>query len=341
MYIPANVEYLHQKMSGTVYLGDSLEVLRSLPDESVDLIYVDPPFGTQAIQRLKTLRSTKAAKGTTGFGGHKYSHTVLSDMAFSDIHDDFIKDFLAPNLTEAYRVLKKTGTLYLHLDWHHSHYAKVFLDTLFGRECFLNHIVWCYNWGGRGKRCWPKKHDDILVYVKSEGDHVFNWDAIDKIPYKAPELQKDEARAAAGQVPPDWWDMQIIGTGSSERTGYPTQKPLKLVERIIRASSNPGDVVLDFCAGSGTTCVAAHRLDRNFIGVDCSEEAHTVMRERFTAHGINDVEWKTHSTQNEAQETNENAQDACSLAGQEHEWEAGSVPFTYQCRNCDMTMSSE
>lgn len=358
-------------MPGKVVLGDCLKVLKTLPDESVDLIYVDPPFGTQAVQRLRSMKSTRTSVGNVGFGGNRYSHTVVSDIAFKDIHDNFINDFLAPCLVEARRVLKRTGTLYLHMDWHHSHYAKVFLDTLFGRECFLNNIVWCYNWGGRGKRCWPKKHDDILVYVKTEGEHVFNWDDIDRIPYKAPELQKDQARAEAGQVPPDWWEMQIIGTASSERTGYPTQKPLRLVERIIRASSNPGDTVLDFCAGSGTTMIASHRLGRNFIGVDCSEEAHSVMKERFERAGMTDVSFEQYVEPTESVELTQSKPcritcDTCegdgwikllrrdskdpvtlvcpepgcdcgslSPTGQAHEWIKDDETGELRCRNCE------
>lgn len=268
-------------MNGTVYHGDCLGVLQQLASESVHLIYVDPPFGTQTVQRMKSFKSTQSAEGTTGFGGRKYTHVPVSDMAYSDVHSDYIQDFLAPLLVESKRVLTKNGTLYLHMDWHEVHYAKVYLDTLFGRDCFLNSIVWSYNWGGRGRSRFPRKHDDILVYVKDPEDYVFNWDDIDRVPYKAPELQKDPARAVRGQVPTDVWEMQIIGTGSRERTRYPTQKPVKLVERIIRASSNPGDVVLDFCCGSGTTCVAAHRLQRDWIGVDNSMTAIDVMRQRF------------------------------------------------------------
>jgi site-specific DNA-methyltransferase (adenine-specific) len=237
--------------------------------------------------------SLKSSEGSTGFGGNKYSHTIVSEMAFSDVHDDFLKDFLFPSLVEAFRVLKKTGTLYLHLDWRYSHYAKVFLDSLMGKESFLNSLIWCYNWGGRGKKCWPKKHDDILVYVKNPNDYTFNWDDIDRIPYKAPELQKDPARAARGQVPPDWWDLQIIGTSSNERVGYPTQKPLKLVERIIKASSNKNDVVLDYCAGSGTTLIAAAKLERSYVGIDISETSHRVIKERFQQYGLPEPTFKT------------------------------------------------
>lgn len=280
-------------MPGTIYFGDCLEVLKHVPSESVQLIYVDVPFGTQSVQRLQTKQSFPSALGSQGFGGRRYAHQVVSDMAYTDVYDNYINDFIGPALTEARRVLKRTGTLYLHCDWRNVHYVKVFLDGLFGRDCFLNHIIWSFNYGGRGKRCFPRKHNDILVYTKEADAHVFNWDDIDKVPYKAPGLQKDPARAAAGQVPTDVWEMTIVPTNSKERTGYPTQKPLRLVERAIRASSNPGDTVMDFCAGSGTTCVAAHRLGREFVGIDNSESAIEVMKKRFEQEGISDVQFIT------------------------------------------------
>jgi site-specific DNA-methyltransferase (adenine-specific) len=276
-------------MSGTIHLNDSLTVLQGMPDESVSLVYVDPPFGTQHIQRLRSLSSTQASTGTAGFGGRKYTHVQVSDMAYSDVHVDYIHDFLAPLLVETKRVLTKNGTLYLHMDWREVHYAKCYLDTLFGRDNLLNCLVWSYNWGGRGRNRFPRKHDDILVYVKDPKNYVFNWDDIDRIPYGSPELQKDPARAARGQVPTDVWCMQIIGTGSRERTGYPTQKPIRLVERIIKASSNPGDTVLDFCAGSGTTGVAAHNLGRNFVLIDNNSTAIDVMKKRFGELNITNV----------------------------------------------------
>ena len=274
-----------------IYHGDCLEALKLIEDESVQLVYVDVPFGTQNIQRLQSKESFASASGSVGFGGKRYEHKVVSDIAYSDVFDDYINDFIAPCMQEVKRVLKRTGTLYLHCDWRYVHYIKVYLDGVFGRENFMNHVIWSFNYGGRGKRKWPAKHNDILVYSKEENEQVFNWDDIDKIPYKAPSLQKDPARAAAGQVPTDVWEMTIVPTNSKERTGYPTQKPLKLVERVLRASSNLGDTVLDFCVGSGTTCVAAARLDRGFIGIDKSETAMHVMHNRFKTVGIEGVEW--------------------------------------------------
>lgn len=274
-----------------IYHGDCVDALKLIESESVQLVYVDVPFGTQNVQRLQSKESFASSSGSVGFGGKKYEHRVVSDISYSDVFDDYINDFIAPCMHEVKRVLKRTGTLYLHCDWRYVHYVKVYLDGLFGRENFMNHVIWSFNYGGRGKRKWPAKHNDILVYSREENEQVFNWDDIDKIPYKAPGLQKDPVRAAAGQVPTDVWEMTIVPTNSKERTGYPTQKPLKLVERVIRASSNPGDVVLDFCVGSGTTCVAAARLDRSFIGIDKSATSMSVMRDRFKTVGIESVEW--------------------------------------------------
>lgn len=274
-----------------VYFGDCLNVLKNIEDESIQLVYVDVPFGTGDIQRLQSKESVSTGSGSAGFCGVRHEHAVVSDFSYSDIFDDYINDFIVPVMQETKRILKKTGTLYLHCDWRYVHYIKVYLDKLFGMECFLSHVIWSFNYGGRGKRKWPAKHNDILVYTKEEDMHVFNWDQIDKIPYKAPGLQKDAARAAAGQVPTDVWEMTIVPTNSKERTGYPTQKPLKLVERIIRASSNEGDIVLDFCMGSATTGVAAHRLNRNFIGIDKNPEAIEVAKKRFAENFVNDVEW--------------------------------------------------
>ena len=168
----------------------------------------------------------------------------------------------------------------MHLDWHESHYVKVLLDRLFGRDHFLNEIIWAYDYGGRTRRKWPPKHDTILYYARDARDYVFNAGAIDRIPYLAPGLVGPE-KAARGKLPTDTWWQTIVSPTGREKTGYPTQKPLAILRRIIAASSNPGDVVLDFFAGSGTTGVAAHALGRRFILVDHSEAALQVMARRF------------------------------------------------------------
>jgi site-specific DNA-methyltransferase (adenine-specific) len=247
-----------------VHHAQALDVLSSLQTSTIDLIYTDPPFGTQNHQILNR---------------KKLGETV-STIGYSDHYDDYMS-WLVPHLSEFHRVLKQTGTLYLHLDWRWSHYAKVELDKIFGHDCFLNEIIWAYDFGGRGKRCWPKKHDTILVYSREKDKHVFNWDDIDKIPYMAPGLQKDPTRAVEGKVPTDVWWMSIVGTQSKERTGYPNQKPTKLIERAILASSNSGSIVLDPFAGSGTTGEAANNHNRKFILSDTNLTSIEIMRQRF------------------------------------------------------------
>lgn len=240
-----------------------MTLLGSVGDESVDLIYVDPPFGT----------------------GNRQEGRVGS---YSDPSSEYV-GFLTPHLKEFRRVLRPTGTMYLHLDWRWVHYAKVECDSVFGADNFLNEVIWAYDFGGRGKDRWPKKHDNILVYTKEQGKHVFNWNDVDKIPYMAPGLQKDPARAAAGKVPTDVWWMSIVGTQSKERVGYPSQKPVALIKRAIVASSPVGGLVLDCFGGSGTTAVAAHEAGRSFVTCDTNIDAIEVMKQRL----VNvDVEWK-------------------------------------------------
>lgn len=269
----------------TVYFGNCFDVLKTFPDKFVDLVYVDPPFGTGIVQRLKSVKSFPGGN-SSGFGGKKYTNTVKSDFSYTDIHKDYVQDFLLPMMMEAKRILKDTGTFYLHLDRRYVHYAKVMMDLVFGEDCFINHIIWSYNYGGRGKKCFPQKHDDILSYARVSDHHKFNWNEIDKIPYKAPSLQKDPIRAAEGQVPTDVWEMTIVPTNAKARTGYPTQKPRAISERIIRASSDPGDIVIDFCCGSGTTLEASHILGRKWIGIDSNPTAIEVMKKRFSQNGI-------------------------------------------------------
>lgn len=249
----------------------ALDLLRSLPDESVDMIYTDPPFGTGDIQTLE----------------RKVSGKIVSKISYDDRFENYM-EFLVPHLEQIHRVLRTSGSLYLHLDWRWVHYAKVALDRIFGFDNFLNEIIWSYNFGGRGRSRFPTKHDNILLYVKEKGSHVFNWNSIDRIPYSAPELQyvgrsKEEAekRIAAGQIPTDVWSMSIVGTASKERTDYPTQKPVKLVKRMIVASSPSEGLIVDPFGGSGTTGAAALECGRQFILGDQSQMAIDVMKERF------------------------------------------------------------
>ena len=265
-----------------VIQGDNLAILQSIPAESIQLIYVDPPFNTGRVQTRGSSTTTRTETGNRiGFKGQRYEivkETVLS-------YDDEFKDywsFLEPRLEEAWRILNETGTLYLHLDYRESHYAKVLLDALFGRECFLNEIIWAYDYGGKAKSRWPSKHDTILVYVKNPDKYYFNNETVDREPYMAPGLVTPE-KVAKGKLPTDVWWHTIVSPTGKEKTGYPTQKPLGILRRIIQASSKEGDTVLDFFAGSGTTGHAASSLNRNFILIDQNPEAIQVMKERFSS----------------------------------------------------------
>ena len=255
-----------------VYQADNLTVLRELASGSVDLIYTDPPFNTGTTQRRTTLRTVADSKGDrTGFQGRRYRSEVQGQSAYSDRHDDYLA-FLEARLVEMQRLLSEAGSLYLHLDYREVHYVKVLCDELFGRDAFLNEIVWAYDFGGCPKRRWPAKHDTILVYVKTPGAQTFNQGDIDRIPYMAPGLVGPE-KAAKGKLPTDVWWHTIVPTSGAEKTGYPTQKPVALAQRIITASSNPGDLVLDPFAGIGTVGAAAATLVRRFLLIDKSDAA--------------------------------------------------------------------
>ena len=275
-------------MPGEIHLGDNLEVLRGLESESVDLIYIDPPFNTGREQSYTRIRTVQSETGDRmGFGGRRYETQEIGRRAFQDAFDDYLA-FLEPRLVEAHRVLAPWGSLYFHIDYREVHYCKLLLDGIFGREAFLNEIIWAYDYGARTRSKWPPKHDNILLYAKDPRRYVFNVDDIDRIPYMAPGLVGPE-KAARGKLPTDTWWHTIVPTSGPERTGYPTQKPLGILERIVRASSNPGDLVLDFFAGSGTTGAACLRLERRFLLVDISPEALRVMARRF--QGVPDIRW--------------------------------------------------
>ncbi len=249
------------RAEGRIVLDDNLVVLGTLADASVDLIYVDPPFNTGGEQRRRTVETRADPDGErVGFGGRRYSSRLLSELAFDDSFTDYL-GFLEPRLREAHRVLRETGTLYVHLDPREAHYVKVLLDELFGRECFLNEIVWAYDFGGRSKRRWPAKHDTILVYVKDPRSYHFDSTAVDREPYMAPGLVGPE-KAARGKLPSDTWWHTIVPTSGAEKTGYPTQKPEGIVRRMVTASSQPGELCVDFFAGSGTLGAVARELGR-------------------------------------------------------------------------------
>jgi len=266
---------------GRIVLADNLTVLAETPDDSVDLIYVDPPFNTgqrQTLERLKTIHD-EADGDRAGFQGRRYRTLKLGASSYDDIFDDYLA-FLEPRLREFHRALKSTGSLYVHLDSREVHYCKVVLDGIFGRQCFLNEVIWAYDYGGRTQRRWPPKHDNILVYVKDPRRYYFDADAAERIPYMAPGLVGPE-KAARGKRLTDAWFHTIVPTAGKERTGYPTQKPLGIVRRIVKTSSPPGGLVADFFAGSRTTGVAAYEAERPFLLVDSSPEAAAVMARRF------------------------------------------------------------
>ncbi len=270
---------------GIVIAKDNIEVLKRLPSESVDLIYVDPPFNTGRKQRLQSMRTVPSQTGRhVGFGGKRYEEIRGNTIAYADSFEDYWS-FLEPRLAEARRVLKLTGTMYLHLDYREVHYAKVLMDSLFGRHSFLNEIIWAYDYGGRSKKSWPAKHDNILVYVRDPERYYFNSEEVDREPYMAPGLVTPE-KAARGKLPTDVWWHTIVPTNSRERTGYPTQKPEGILRRIVQASSRPGDLVLDFFAGSGTTGAVAAKLGRRFLLIDSNPDAITVMRKRLSADTV-------------------------------------------------------
>ncbi len=264
-----------------VILGTALDVLGTLPDGSVQLIYVDPPFGTGQVRRLSSIRTGAGERERRGFGGRTYRFEVVSDHAYrDDMPLDAYLAFLAAHLTEAHRVLDPRGSIYVHLDFRAAHHARLIMDDVFGPERFLNEIVWAYDYGGRPRDRWPRKHDTILWYARGDA-WTFDRDAIDRIPYMAPGLVGPE-KVSRGKLPTDVWWMTIVPTNGPERTGYPTQKPERLLTRIVAASSRPGDLVLDFFAGSGTTGVVAKRLGRRFLLVDRNPVAVDIARERLS-----------------------------------------------------------
>ena len=264
-----------------VWFGDNLPILKQFPDDSFPLIYIDPPFNTGKERLYRRLQTVAATNGDrTGFNGKRYRTTYAGSQTFGDEFDDFLA-FLETRLREAHRVLAPHGTLYFHIDYREVHYCKVLLDSIFGRTCFLNEVIWAYDYGGRTKRKWPPKHDNILVYVKDPDSYFFSVEAIDRVPYMAPGLVGPE-KAARGKLPTDVWWHTIVPTSGKERTGYPTQKPLGILRRIIQASSSPGDTVLDFFAGSGTTGMAAHESGRSFVLIDDNPQAIAVMKQRFS-----------------------------------------------------------
>ena len=267
-----------------IILGDCLEVLGGLEDGCARLVYLDPPFNTGKIQERTRLRTVRDAAGDrTGFSGERYRTEVLGSSAWNDAYDDYL-GFLAPRLEQARRVLTPDGSLFFHIDPRESHYCKVLLDELFGRASFVNEIVWAYDYGARSRTRWPAKHDVIFWYARDPSHYVFDYAAIDRVPYLAPGLVGPE-KAARGKTPTDVWWQTIVSPTGTEKTGYPTQKPVKVLERIVRVHSEPGDLVVDPFAGSGTTGEAAAQLGRGYLLVDENPEAVRVMGERLAWDG--------------------------------------------------------
>ncbi|WP_419956824.1 DNA-methyltransferase [Microbacterium candidum] len=292
-----------------IHHGDNLSVMQALSGGSFALVYLDPPFNTgrtrtKAVERAtrtpqdraessqvepvsadpgSELRSSEPGGETTrvhaGFHGRDYERLRGDLRAYDDRFDDYW-GFLEPRLTEAWRLLADDGTLYLHLDYREAHYAKVLLDALFGRDRFLNELIWSYDYGAKSRRRWPTKHDTILVYVKNPKTYFFDADAVDREPYMAPGLVTPE-KAARGKLPTDVWWHTIVPTTGREKTGYPTQKPEGILRRIVQASSRPGDAVLDPFAGSGTTGAVATALGRDAVLIDENQDAIEVMTARM------------------------------------------------------------
>jgi site-specific DNA-methyltransferase (adenine-specific) len=278
--VVTSVKPPQQPGAGLIVAGESLAILAALPDGCAGLVYADPPFNTGTRRdgfRLRTVRDVDG--GRRGFGGASYRSDRTDVAVFADSFEDYT-GWLRPRLEETRRILAPHGTMYLHVDPRESHYCKVLLDEVFGRDSFLNEVIWAYDYGARTGTRWPAKHDVILVYARTAGAHHFDLAEVDRIPYMAPGLQTRE-RAARGKTPTDVWWHTIVPTNSRERTGYPTQKPLGILRRIVAASSRPGDLVVDWCAGAGTTGAAARELGRRFLLGDNSADAVAVMRRRL------------------------------------------------------------
>ena len=266
--------------AGRIILGDNMAVLPTLAGASFQLIYIDPPFNTGRAQRRRLLQTEHDRNGDrSGFGGRRYRTRLLGESSYRDHFDDYLA-FLEPRLRQARRLLTDSGTLYFHIDYREAHYCKLLLDEIFGRECFLNEIIWAYDYGARARRRWPAKHETILVYVKTSEGYYFNAEEVDREPYMAPGLVTAE-KAARGKLPTDVWWHTIVPTSGAEKTGYPTQKPEGIIRRMVQASTRPGDRCLDFFAGSGTLGAVAAKLGRRYLLIDSNPEAVRIMRGRL------------------------------------------------------------
>lgn len=271
-------------MRREILLSDNLPYLQSMASGSIDLIYIDPPFNTGKRQQRKRITVEQDTEGgdRIGFNGQSYRTQVISESGFSDSFDEYL-EFLEPRLEEAHRVLRASGSLFFHIDYREVHYCKVLLDGIFNRSSFINEIIWAYDYGGRSTKKWPSKHDNILWYAKDPEEYTFHYDEMDRIPYMAPGLVGKE-KAARGKTPTDVWWHTIVSTTGKEKVGYATQKPLGIIERIVKVHSSPGDLLLDFFAGSGTLGEAAAKNDRGFILIDNNPTAVEIMVDRLQVY---------------------------------------------------------
>ena len=263
-----------------IVAGDNAQVLTKLPDGTFDLVYLDPPFNTGRARTRQTIAARAQAGGErVGFGGRRYSTHVLQSLSYDDAFGDYLA-FLEQRLLRLRELLAPHGTLYFHIDYREAHYCKLLLDAVFGREAFLNEIIWSYDYGGKPRRRWPAKHDTILAYVRTPGAHHFDADAVEREPYMAPGLVGPD-KARKGKRPTDVWFHTIVPTNGREKTGYPTQKPEGVLRRLVAASSRPGGWCLDPFAGSGTLGAVCRELGRRFVLIDSSPDALAVMRARL------------------------------------------------------------
>lgn len=275
-----------------VYHADNLHILRQISAETINLIYIDPPFNTGKVQQRTQIKAIQTDNGERiGFGNKRYTTIKINSTGYKDYFEDFL-GFLQPRLMEAKRILAANGSMFFHLDYREIHYCKILLDEIFGRESFINEIIWAYDYGARSRNKWPAKHDNILWYAKDPGNYVFNYDMMERIPYMAPDLVGED-KAKRGKTPTDVWWHTIVSPNGKEKTGYATQKPLGILKRIVNIHSNPGDMLCDFFAGSGSFGEAAYVLDRNCILMDENMQAIEVMKKRFNDF---DVEWFENDT---------------------------------------------
>lgn len=273
-----------------IHFGDNLEIIRGFPDASFEFIYIDPPFNTGKVQARTRIQAVRDEGGDrVGYQGNRYRTVKMGTKAYADAFDDY-PGFLEPRLREAYRLLTPKGSFFFHIDYREVHYCKVLLDSIFGRGSFINEIIWAYDYGARATKRWSAKHDNILWYAKDPENYTYRYDDIDRIPYMAPGLVGPE-KAARGKTPTDTWWNTIVSPTGKEKTGYPTQKPRAVIDRLVRVHSNPGERVLDFFAGSGTTGESAVSLGRTAVLVDSNPEAIEVMARRLARfeprwHGV-------------------------------------------------------